>query len=121
MGPQGVEFGNPFGFLRPTWNHRANTWELGGLANFRAVRTRSASGAIAEKYELPFPLLCDPDKKMMGSYGAFGKKLVRGEKKLGVIRSTVWIGPDGTIRKHWKQVSKAEAHPEQVLAALKEG
>ena len=76
---------------------------------------------FAEKYELPFTLLCDPDKKMMGSYAAFGKKLVRGEKKLGVIRSTVWIGPDGTVRKHWNQVSKAEAHPEQVLAALKGG
>ena len=76
---------------------------------------------FSEKYALPFRLLCDPEKNMMGSYGAFGKKLVRGEKKLGVIRSTVWIGPDGSVRKHWKQVAKAESHPEQVLAALKEG
>jgi peroxiredoxin len=37
-----------------------------------------------------------------------------------VIRSTVWIGPDGRVRRHWPRVSDAEAHPDQVLAALKD-
>ena len=39
----------------------------------------------------------------------------------GVIRSTVWIGPDGRVKKHWARVAKAEAHPDQVLEALREG
>jgi peroxiredoxin Q/BCP len=74
---------------------------------------------FAAKYRLPFPLLSDPDKKAMTAYGAWGEKMMYGKKTTGVIRSTVWIGPDGKVKKHWKRVAKAEAHPEQVLAALK--
>ncbi|MCK6557529.1 peroxiredoxin, partial [Candidatus Binatia bacterium] len=73
---------------------------------------------FAAKYKLPFPLLSDPDKKAMAAYGAWGEKVLYGKKTTGVIRSTVWIGPDGKVKKHWKRVPKAEAHPEQVLAAL---
>ena len=71
------------------------------------------------KYKLPFPLLSDPDKKMMTAYGAFGEKMMYGKKVTGIIRSTVWIGPDGKVKKHWARVPKAEAHPEKVLEALK--
>jgi thioredoxin-dependent peroxiredoxin len=71
-----------------------------------------------DKYKLPFPLLSDPDRKVMKAYGAYGEKMMYGKKTLGVIRSTVWIGPDGTVRKHWARVSDAAKHPEQVLAAL---
>jgi thioredoxin-dependent peroxiredoxin len=76
---------------------------------------------FARKYRLPFPLLSDPDKKVMSRYGAWGEKMMYGKKTTGVIRSTVWIGTDGKVKKHWARVAKAEAHPEQVLAALKEG
>jgi thioredoxin-dependent peroxiredoxin len=83
------------------------------------------SGASHEKftakYKLPFPLLSDPDKNAMAAYGAFGEKTMYGKKVTGVIRSTVWIGPDGKVKKHWPRVAKAEAHPDQVLAALKGG
>jgi peroxiredoxin Q/BCP len=71
------------------------------------------------KYKLPFALLSDPDKKMMSAYGAFGEKMMYGKKVTGIIRSTVWIGPDGKVVKHWARVPKAEAHPEKVLEALK--
>ncbi len=73
---------------------------------------------FASKYKLPFPLLSDPDKKVMEKYGAFGEKMMYGKKVTGVIRSTVWIGPDGKVKKHWARIAKAEAHPEQVLDAL---
>jgi peroxiredoxin Q/BCP len=73
------------------------------------------------KYKLPFPLLSDPDKKAMAKYGAWGEKMMYGKKTTGVIRSTVWVGPDGKVRKHWARVAKAEAHPEQVLEALRAG
>ena len=72
------------------------------------------------KYKLPFTLLCDPDKKVMTKYGAFGEKMMYGKKTQGVIRSTVWIGPDGKVRKHWKKVAKAADHPAKVLEALEE-
>jgi peroxiredoxin Q/BCP len=70
------------------------------------------------KYKLPFTLLSDPDRKVMTKYGAFGEKMMYGKKTQGVIRSTVWIGPDGVVKKHWARVAKAETHPDQVLEAL---
>ena len=76
---------------------------------------------FAEKYGLPFRLLSDPDKHVMEAYGAWGEKTLYGRKTTGVIRSTVWIGPDGQVRRHWARIPDAEKHPGQVLAALKEG
>jgi len=73
---------------------------------------------FAKKYKLPFTLLSDPDRKMMEKYGAYGDKVLYGKKTRGVIRSTVWIGPDGTVRKHWARVPDAAKHPEKVLEAL---
>lgn len=74
--------------------------------------------AFADKFSLPFPLLCDPDRKMMTEYGAFGKKMMYGKEVTGIIRSTVVIGPDGRVLKHWKKVPNAETHPEKVLEFL---
>lgn len=71
------------------------------------------------KYDLPFTLLSDPDRDLMTKYGAYGEKMMYGKKTMGVIRSTVLIGPDGKVKKHWKRVAKAETHPEQVLEVLK--
>jgi len=76
---------------------------------------------FTEKYSLPFTLLCDPDRACMTRYGAYGEKMMYGKKTTGVIRSTVWIGADGVIQKHWKRVASAEKHPAQVLAILKAG
>ena len=71
-----------------------------------------------EKFNLPFTLLCDPDKKVMEKYGAWGEKMMYGKKLIGTIRSTVVIGPDGKVIKHWKRVPKAADHPDKVLAFL---
>ncbi len=76
--------------------------------------------AFAAKYKLPFTLLSDPDKKVMTKYGAFGEKMMYGKKTTGVIRSTVWIGPDGKVKKHWRRVAKAADHPAKVLDALRQ-
>ena len=76
---------------------------------------------FATQYQLPFTLLCDPDKKVMEKYGAWGEKIMYGKKTVGVIRSTVWIGPNGKVKKHWKRVAKAADHPAKVLEALRAG
>ena len=73
---------------------------------------------FAAKYSLPFPLLCDPERKVMEKYDAFGEKTMYGKKTMGVIRSTVWVGPDGKVKKHWRRVTKAADHPAKVLEAL---
>jgi len=72
------------------------------------------------KYDLPFSLLTDADGSMMESYDAWGEKSMYGKKYMGIIRSTVLIGPDGKVIKHWPKVSKAETHPLQVLEVLNE-
>lgn len=74
---------------------------------------------FAAKFNLPFTLLSDPDKSVMTKYGAYGEKVMYGKKTMGVIRSTVWIGPDGKVKRHWKRVAKAEEHPLKVLETLR--
>ena len=74
---------------------------------------------FAEKYKLPFRLLSDPDRKVMTAWGAYGEKMMYGKKTTGVIRSSVWIGPDGTVRKHWARVADAAKHPAQVLELIR--
>ena len=101
--------------FRDAWKtiQRANTVVLGVSADAAASHQK-----FRDKYKLPFPLLTDADRKVMTTYGAYGDKVMYGKKTKGVIRSTVWIGPDGKVRKHWARVSDAAAHPEHVLAAL---
>jgi len=71
-----------------------------------------------KKFDLPISLLCDPQKKVMEKYDAFGEKKMYGKVTRGVIRSTVWVGPDGKVKKHWRNVANAADHPAKVLEAL---
>jgi len=63
-------------------------------------------------------LLCDPKKKVMEKYGAWGEKMMYGKKMIGVIRSTVWVGPNGKVIRHWRKVPKAADHPQKVIEAI---
>jgi thioredoxin-dependent peroxiredoxin len=74
---------------------------------------------FAAKYKLPFTLLSDPKRAVMEKYGAWGEKVLYGKKVIGVIRSTVWIGKDGKVKKHWTRVREAATHPTEVIAALR--
>jgi len=103
--------------FRDSWKQlqAGNVAVLGISADSPASHTKFAS-----KYRLPFQLLSDPDRKVMEAWGAYGEKMMYGKKTKGVIRSTVWIGPDGVVRKHWARVANAAKHPEAVLEALHE-
>ena len=74
---------------------------------------------FADKYNLKFPLLSDPDGKMLEKYDAWGEKNMYGKKSMGIIRSTVLIGPDGKVIKHFPKV-KVKGHVEAVVEALNE-
>jgi len=90
--------------------------QKGGVMVLGVSADGAASHAkFAAKYKLPFPLLSDPDRTLMTAWGAYGDKIMYGKKTKGVIRSTVWIGPDGLVRKHWARVADAAKHPDQVL------
>jgi thioredoxin-dependent peroxiredoxin len=51
-----------------------------------------------ERDALTFPLVSDPDKRVLTSYGAFGEKTMYGKTVTGVIRSTFVIDEDGKIQ-----------------------
>ena len=69
------------------------------------------------KYDLPFPLLADPQRRVAEAYGVWGKKKVMGKEGMGIRRTTFLIGPDGKIARIFEGV-KAEGHSGEVLAAL---
>jgi peroxiredoxin Q/BCP len=73
---------------------------------------------FATKFELPFTLLADEDKKIVTAYGVWGEKTFMGRKYQGTHRVTFLIGPDGRIKKIWPQV-KPDEHAEEVLARCK--
>ena len=73
---------------------------------------------FADKYNLPFILLSDPEKEVMKSYGAYGEKMLYGKKTVGVIRSTFLIDEEGRVLKIWKKVNTA-THGDDVMKELK--
>ena len=95
--------------------------ELGAVVLGVSADDADSHERFVAKYRLPFTLLSDPDRSVMAAYGAYGEKTMYGKKVVGVIRSTVWIGTDGRVRRHWARVTNAAKHPEQVLAAVREG
>jgi thioredoxin-dependent peroxiredoxin len=74
---------------------------------------------FADKYDLPFTLVADADKKICNAYGVMQEKNMYGKKVMGVARTTFIIGPDGKIKHIFEKV-KPEGHAEQVLEWLKE-
>ena len=72
---------------------------------------------FVEKFQLPFTLLADEDKKIVEAYGVWGQKSFMGRKYLGTYRVTFLIGKDGRIQKIWPDVKPAE-HAAEVIAAI---
>jgi thioredoxin-dependent peroxiredoxin len=62
-----------------------------------------------ERDGLNFPLLSDPEHKVLEAYGAYGEKMLYGKKSVGVIRSTFVVGADGRIEQAQYAV-KATGH-----------
>lgn len=72
-----------------------------------------------EKHDLNFPLLSDPDYKILKYFEVWGEKKMYGKTFLGVNRSTFLIDKNCIVRKKWKNV-KVKGHVDQVLKALDE-
>ena len=71
------------------------------------------------KYDLPFDLLADTDKKIVEKYGVWGEKSMYGKKYMGTLRKTFLIGEDGKIVKIFDKVNVSE-HADEVLKAFGE-
>jgi peroxiredoxin Q/BCP len=72
---------------------------------------------FAEQEHLTYPLLSDPDKKVLDAYGAWGEKSLYGKTVVGVIRSTVVVGDDGKVTLAKYNV-KATGHVAALAKAL---
>ncbi len=70
---------------------------------------------FASKYNLPFPLIADTDKKVMKAYGVWGKKMFMGRIFDGIIRTTFIISTNGIIQEVIKSVDTAN-HAKQILS-----
>ena len=70
------------------------------------------------KYQLPFDLLADVDKKIVEDYGVWGEKSMYGRKYMGIERITFVIDATGRIKAAFRKV-KVPGHVDEVLAALK--
>ena len=71
------------------------------------------------KYDLPFTLIADIDKKVVQKYGIWQEKKLYGKTFMGIVRTTFIIDKTGTIQKIFPKV-KVKTHIEDVLSALKE-
>ena len=72
---------------------------------------------FAEKYNLPFPLIADPEKKILKAYGVWGLKKNYGREYEGVFRTTFIIDENGIIQDVFKKV-KTKEHTKQILEKL---
>ena len=77
----------------------------------------SAQAKFSNRHNLPFPLLSDTDHAVMEAWGVWGEKKNYGKVYTGVIRSTVVVGPDGTVTLAQYNV-RATGHVKRLRAAL---
>jgi peroxiredoxin Q/BCP len=94
------------------------TEKVGAVVLGISPDTPTAQKKFEEKFDLPFTLLGDADKKVCNLYGVIQEKNMYGKKVMGVVRTTFIIGPDGKIKHIFHKV-KPEGHAEEVLAYLK--
>ncbi len=99
--------------LRDRWS------DFDGQADIFGVSVDSAASheKFIAKYDLPFPLLSDPEKKIVSAYGVWVEKSMYGKKYMGAERTTFVIDAAGRIAAILRRVKPAE-HVEQLAAAL---
>lgn len=73
---------------------------------------------FAKNQSLNFPLITDPEGKLIALFGAFKPGSVFGQTALGIERCTFLIDREGVVRRVWRQV-KVEGHDREVLEAVK--
>jgi len=70
---------------------------------------------FADKFQLPFALLADEEKRVIRAYGSWGRKKFMGREFDGILRQSFLVDPEGKIAKVYPKVSP-EGHAEEVLA-----
>ena len=99
--------------LRDAWSEIKGRAALFGVS---ADPVKSHQKFIT-KFNLPFPLLSDPEKKMVQAYGVWVEKTFMGRKHMGIERSTFVIDGQGRIAAVLRKV-KPEGHVDLLKEAL---
>ncbi len=77
----------------------------------------AAQKKFREKYQLPFPLLSDPDAEVQRAWGVWKEKSMYGKKVMGTERTTFVVGADGKVEQIFPKV-KVDGHVAAVLEAI---
>ena len=80
--------------------------------------TEKSHKKFIDKFQLPFPLIADPDKKIIEAYGVWGEKKLYGKVYMGTLRTTFIIDQHGMIKHIIQKVDSNNAST-QVLELLK--
>ncbi len=89
-------------------------------AGYQVIGVSADSAAQHKKFidknSLPFPLISDPEHKLLEAFGVWGEKSMYGRKYMGTFRTTFIISPEGTVERVIlpKQI-KTSAHAAQIL------
>jgi peroxiredoxin Q/BCP len=100
--------------LRDSWASVQGKAQIFGVS----VDSPKSHRKFIDKYELPFPLLSDPEKEIVNAYGVWVEKSMYGRKYMGAERSTFVIDGTGRIAAIFRKV-KPDEHVELVREALK--
>jgi peroxiredoxin Q/BCP len=100
--------------LRDSWSSLRDQAKIFGVS----VDSARSHRKFIDKYSLPFPILSDPEKKIVNSYGVWVEKSMYGKKYMGTERRTFVIDGSGRIAAIFRKV-KPEEHVSQVRDALK--
>jgi peroxiredoxin Q/BCP len=98
-------------------DHLAEFRKAGALILGVSTDDLDRHAGFIEKQKLNFVLLSDPDKKLHQAYGVWGKNKFMGREFMGTLRITFVIGPDGRLKKVFREV-KVKGHAAEVLAAV---
>jgi len=99
--------------LRDAWSEMRGLGEIFGVS----VDPANSHKKFIEKYQLPFPLLSDPDHKIVKAYGVWVEKSMYGKKYMGTERATFVIDAKGRISAVFRKV-KPEEHVDLLRSAL---
>jgi len=80
--------------------------------------TEKSHKKFIDKFQLPFPLIADPEKKIIEAYGVWGEKKLYGKVYMGTLRTTFIIDENGLIKHIIQKVDSNNASA-QVLELLK--
>jgi peroxiredoxin Q/BCP len=82
-----------------------------------SILDEKSKARFAEKYQIGFPLLADPDHAVAEKYGTWQKKSRYGRSYMGIVRTTYLIDRDGKVARRWDNV-KVDGHAEEVVKAI---